>query len=218
MTRRFRNRLEAGERLGPEVRRRIGDEAAWVLAIPRGGVAVGYGVAKALRAPMEILVARKIGAPHNPELGIGAISHGGVTVWNNELIGALGLSPSELERLKAREALELKRREHVYRRGRPMPDLGGRTAVVVDDGLATGITARAAVEAARGLNAARVVLAVPVCAPESARELRPYVDDLICLEAPDHFYAVGVWYVDFPQMTDEEVLAYFEAANRSVNC
>ncbi len=214
MQRRFRNRLEAGELLGATLQQYALEQPVWVMGIPRGGVVVAYGVAKALKAPLDAIVARKIGAPNNPELGIGAISQGGVTLWNESLVNALNLSPTELERLRQKEALELTRREHVYRGNRPLPNLQGVTVVVVDDGLATGITAQAAVESVRRMGAKHTILAVPVCAPGSFEMMEGYVDRLLCLEQPDKFHAVGLWYVDFPQVSDEEVLAYIDAANR----
>lgn len=217
MMRRFRNRLEAGRLLGERLRQESLRRPVWVLAVPRGGVEVGYAIARALQAPMEVIIARKIGAPGNPELGIGAVSYGGTIVWNEPLVRALGLSEAQLRRLADDEYLELRRREHVYRRNRPMPSLKGTTVILTDDGLATGITARAAIEAIRAMNPAEIVLAVPVCAPESAEEIRPLVDRMICLLTPSPFYAVGMWYQEFPQLMDDEVLAYLEAAQDNIN-
>ncbi len=217
MMRRFRNRLEAGRLLGERLRQESLRRPVWVLAVPRGGVEVGYAIARALQAPMEVIIARKIGAPGNPELGIGAVSYGGTIVWNEPLVRALGLSEAQLRRLADDEYLELRRREHVYRRNRPMPSLKGTTVILTDDGLATGITARAAIEAIRAMNPAEIVLAVPVCAPESAEEIRPLVDRMICLLTPSPFYAVGMWYQEFPQLMDDEVLAYLEAAQGNIN-
>ncbi len=212
--RRFRNRLEAGRLLGEKLREASLRRPIRVLAIPRGGVEVGYAIGRTLGVPMEAIVARKIGAPGNPELGVGAISYGGTVVWNEELVRALGLSPQQLKRMAADELLELRRREHVYRRGRPMPPLEGTTVILTDDGLATGITARAAVEALRRTRPREIILAVPVCAPEAADEMTSAVDRLVCLMMPEPFYAVGMWYEEFPQLADDEVLAYLEAGAR----
>lgn len=176
-----------------------------VLGLPRGGVVVGAGVALALQAPLDVVVVRKLGAPGNPELGIGAVAEGGVTVLNDGLIRRLGVTAAELDEVAAREHAELGRRRVAYREVGEPESLDGRDAVVVDDGLATGYTARAAIEAARRRGAARVILAVPVAANETAREISSMVDELICIESPRMMLGVGASYRDFQQTSDAEV-------------
>jgi putative phosphoribosyl transferase len=200
----FRDRRHAGRLLGERVRA-LGLSRPIVLGLPRGGVVVAAEVAQALGAPLDVLVVRKLGAPGNPELGIGAIAEGGVSVLNESLIARLGVRPRDLEAVTQREARELERRTAAYRRGRAPLELGGGTAVVVDDGLATGYTARAAVAAARRRGASSVVLAVPVAAPETVREFAPLVEAVVCVEMPEFLYAVGASYADFSQTRDEEV-------------
>lgn len=176
-----------------------------VLGLPRGGVVVAAGVARALGAPLDVLVVRKLGAPGNPELGMGAIAEDGVTVLNQGLIARLRVSPAEVEVVAGREHRELVRRTEAYRGGRPPIPLAGRSVVVVDDGLATGYTARAAIAAVRARGAATVVLAVPVAAPEAVAELSALVEEVVCVESPELLFAVGAAYADFSQTTDGEV-------------
>jgi predicted phosphoribosyltransferase len=183
-----------------------------VLALPRGGVPVAAEVARALGAPLEVLVARKLGAPHQPELGIGALAEGGVRVVDPAAVRALHLAPADVEAVATREAAELDRRVHRYRGDRPLPDLAGRTAVVVDDGLATGVTASAALRAAVAAGPARLVLAVPVGSPDTATRLAAeHGVEVVCLEQPWDLRSVGRWYRDFAQTTDDEVLALLAA-------
>ncbi len=207
----FRDRRHAGVLLGEQVRLLALSDPV-VLGLPRGGVVVAAEVARALGAPLDVLVVRKLGAPGNPELGIGAIAEGGVTVLNDGLIARLRVSPAEIEAVAEREHRELVRRTAAYRRGRSPLPLQGRSAVVVDDGLATGYTARAAVAAARARGAAVLVLAVPVAAPETAAEFSGLVDRVVCVEAPDLLFAVGAAYADFSQTGDEEVERLLAAA------
>ncbi|MFE2262393.1 phosphoribosyltransferase [Streptomyces griseosporeus] len=212
---RFRDREEAGRELGARLRLlREKDELPRpvVLALPRGGVTVALEVARALDAPLDVLVARKIGAPFQPELGVGALAGDGPPLYDRESLARLGLTEAELAPVVRRERAELKRRERLYRQGRPAADLSGRTAVVVDDGLATGVTARAALRAVRGGAPRRVVLAVPVSSPQAARLLSPEVDELVCLAQPSDFRAVGLWYDDFEQLSDDDVLRALRAA------
>jgi putative phosphoribosyl transferase len=202
----FRDRIHAGHLLGERLRAE-GVEHPVVLGLPRGGVVVAAEVARLLEAPLDIIVVRKLGAPGNPELGLGAIAEEGVTVYNQTLISHLGVAAEALEQVADEEHRELERRSDLYRRGRKPVSLDGRSAVIVDDGLATGYTARAAIEAARCRGAESVVLAVPVAAPEIVDEMRALVDRLICLETPDFMFAVGAAYSDFGQTTDVEVQA-----------
>ena len=200
----FRDRRHAGVLLGERVRA-LGPVRPVVLGLPRGGVVVAAEVARALGAPLDLLVVRKLGAPGNPELGIGAIAEGGVAVHHEALIARLRVSRGELDEVARRESAELDRRTRAYRRGRPPLALTGCTAVVVDDGLATGYTARAAVAAAWARGAAAVVLAVPVAAPETVAEFASLVDRVVCVEMPDFLFAVGASYADFSQTGDDEV-------------
>lgn len=201
---RYENRRDAGQRLG-EILRNSELRNPVVLALPRGGVPVAFEVARALAAPLEIFVSRKIGAPHHKEFGIGAIAEGGVTVFDERSVTALGLTPAELQALAAAEEVEVRRRVAAYRKGRPLPALGGRDAVLVDDGLATGVTAEAALRSLRGHHPRRLVLAVPVCAAPTRNRMASTADEVVCVMAPASFLSVGSWYRDFSQTTDEEV-------------
>ncbi len=216
----FADRAEAGRSLGQLIVE-LGGRAAGgplsaaalaaappvILGLPRGGVPVAYEVARALRAPLDVLVARKIGAPGNPELGIGAIAEGGVRVLNGEIMRSLLISQEELEHGTARAERELAERASLYRTQRPRIPLTGRTAIIVDDGLATGATARAAIGGARALGAAAVVLAVPVGAAATVQALGEQADQVICLTQPEPMWAIGMWYEDFSQIPDEHVQA-----------
>ncbi|MFF3850298.1 phosphoribosyltransferase [Streptomyces sp. NPDC002328] len=206
---RFRDRGQAGRTLAEllSARQERGDlPDPVVLALPRGGVAVAVEVARALDAPLDVLVVRKIGAPHQQEYGVGAIAGDGEPLYDEQALDRLGLSESRLAPVVERERRELRRRERLYRQGRPAPDLRGRTAIVVDDGLATGGTARAALRAVRRLGPRRTVLAVPVGSPEAVNLLRAEADELICPHQPSSFMAVGLWYEDFEQLSDDDVL------------
>lgn len=203
----FYDRVDAGRRLATQLRCcRDPDDRPLVLALPRGGVVVGYEVARALAAPLDVIVARKVGAPAHRELGIGAIAPGGVRVIDPTTVRMLGIRRDEIDAIVAEETVEMQRRIARFRGDRPAPDLHDRTVILVDDGLATGVTARAAIRSIRAEGPRRLVLAVPVCAPETAEALRDEVDDLVCVEMPPDFVAVGLWYDDFSQTTDEEVL------------
>ena len=202
---RFADRHEAGVRLADELEGR-GLHDPVVLALPRGGVPVAFEVAQRLGAPLEVVVARKLGAPAQPELGIGAIAEGGEPIYDDALLVRLGLRATTLEDVVARERTELQRRIEHYRGTRPLPELAGRDAVVVDDGLATGVTARAALRALRAHAPRRLLLAVPVGAPASVAALGTEADEVICLHAPGGFSAVGQWYRVFDQTDDATVL------------
>jgi predicted phosphoribosyltransferase len=209
----FADREDAGRQLALRLIQ-YQQEQPIILALPRGGVPVAYEVAEALHTPLEALPVRKLGRPGQRELGIGAIALGGEPILDWEAIRTFGISTSALARVEAEERAELDQQRRLFRDDRPMPDLHGRTAIIVDDGLATGVTARAAVQAVRALGARWVVLAVPVCAPESAAELRADVDDLVCCACPQHFFAVGLWYRDFRPTPDETVVWLLGLARR----
>jgi putative phosphoribosyl transferase len=183
-----------------------------VLALPRGGVPVAFEVAQALGAPLDVFLVRKLGMPGHEEFAIGAIASGGVTVLNEETLRDYGVSGEQVEAVVEAEQRELERRERRYRGDRTFPNLTGRTVVLIDDGLATGSTMRAAVAALREERPARVIVAVPTAPPETCEELRGIVDEMVCLMTPDPFYAVGLWYEDFSQTTDEEVRELLERA------
>jgi putative phosphoribosyl transferase len=211
---RFHDRREAGRALGERLAelRKAGalPGPVLVLGLPRGGVPVGAEVARALDAPLDVLVARKIGAPIQPELAVGALAGDDPPLWDQRSLELLGLSQQDLLPLVDQERAELYRRTELYRRGRPAPELAGRSVVVVDDGLATGFTARAALRSVRGRQAARLVLAVPVGARDSVEALTVEADEVVCLYQPWAFGSVGRWYENFDQLSDADVLALLE--------
>lgn len=209
----FQDRTDAGRQLATAVSR-FRDESPIVVALPRGGVPVAYEVARALSAPLDVLVARKLGAPGHPELGIGAIAQGGALYLNAALVARTGATEAYLRHVAREESAEMARRLRVYRGDRAPLDVKGRTVILVDDGLATGATTRAAVRALRQLSPRAIVLAVPVCAAETATALRAEVDELVSLLTPEDFYAVGAWYRDFDQTSDAEVVALLGRATQ----
>ena len=202
----FVDRRDAGLRLGERLRGLPGAEDAVVLGLPRGGVPVAFQVARALGVPLDVIVVRKLGVPYQPELGFGAIGEGGVRVLNPDVLRLAGVTPEEMAEVERRERVELERRARRFRGDRAPVDLTGRTVIVVDDGIATGGTARAACRVARAHGASWVVLAVPVGAPETIASLREDADEVVCLYTPDHFSAIGAWYDDFSQTCDEDVV------------
>lgn len=203
---RFADRQDAGRQLAERLLP-LADENPIVLALPRGGVPVAREVALALGAPLDFLAVRKLGAPHNPEYGIGAIAEDGTQVIDPEAIAILGIRNGVLKTIVARETDELRRRVRRYRGERPPVDVSGRTVIVVDDGVATGVTDSAALRAVRRRGPRRLILAVPVCPPDTERRLREDADEVICLNTPPRFFGVGQWYEDFSQVSDEEVLS-----------
>ncbi len=206
---RFNNREDAGRQLAERLAR-YRDEEPIVLALPRGGVPVGYEISHALQAPLDVFIARKLGAPGRPELAIGAIAQGGVRVLNTYTVQALGIAEEYLEQVAARETAEIERRLRLLRGDRPEPEVRGRTVILVDDGLATGATALAAIRALHRRAPRRLVLAVPVCAEQTAEDIRPEVDDLVCLKTPSNLLAISLWYRNFEQVPDEEVIELLE--------
>jgi putative phosphoribosyl transferase len=203
----FEDRAEAGRRLAEELGEYAGRPGLLVLGLPRGGVPVAYEVAEALGAPLDVFLVRKLGVPGHEELAMGAIATGGVRVMNDDVVRMLRVPDRAVEEVAAREARELERREAAYRGGRPAPDVRGRTVILVDDGLATGSTMRAAVRALHAEGVAELVVAVPVAAPETCAAIRAEVDRIVCALTPEPFLAVGLWYRDFSQTTDDEVRA-----------
>ncbi|HEX5198688.1 MAG TPA: phosphoribosyltransferase family protein [Actinoplanes sp.] len=203
----FADRDEAGRLLGNEVARRLGHDHSrpLVLALPRGGVPVAVRVAARIGGDLDIVLARKIGAPGRPEFGVGAIAEDGPPVFDEGSLAYLGITADDLADVVNAERSELARRVRRYREGRPAPQVIGRTVILVDDGLATGVTARAALRWLRGRSPRRTVLAAPVCAPQAAQSIAADADTVICLSAPPSFRAVGQWYEDFRQLTDEDV-------------
>lgn len=211
----FKNRKDAGRQLVPLLLK-FKSEKPVVLALPRGGVPVGYEIAMALDAPLDVIVARKLGAPGQPELGIGAVVDGDhhLSVLNEDVMSLLNVSADYLNREVAQQLQEIRRRQELYRGGHPPEKILGRTVIVVDDGIATGGSMRAALRGARRGNPQRLVLAVPVAPPDTIESLRPEVDVVICLSTPAFFHAVGQFYRDFSQTTDEEVIHLLEAARQ----
>jgi len=208
----YRDRHDAGRVLASLLERYAGRQDVIVLALPRGGVPVAAEVARHLGAPLDVFIVRKLGVPGYEELAMGALASGGVRVLNQEVVGELGISEPVIERVVAVQQQELARREQLYRGGRPPLDVAGRTVILVDDGLATGSTMRAAVAGLRRRAPSRVVIAVPVAATSTCEALSGEVDDIVCARTPEPFLAVGLWYEDFSQTTDEEVRAELDRA------
>ena len=201
----FTNRAEAGELLAARFTELADRDDAIVLALPRGGVPVGYEVARSLRVPLDVFVVRKLGVPGHEELAMGAIASGEVRLINHEVVDALGIPAELIDQVARREKAELERRERLYRGSRPPASLTNKTVILTDDGLATGSTMRAAVAAIRRQEPAGIIVAVPVGAPSTCDEMRDVADDVVCLRTPEPFVAVGLWYRDFSETSDAEV-------------
>ena len=209
----FPNRFHAGRVLAAKLMKYAGRPDVVVLALPRGGVPVGYEVARALGAPLDVFLVRKLGVPGYEELAIGAIASGNVVVVNEPVVRSLGIGPEVIDSVVEKERRELERREREYRQSRPAVEGAGNVVILVDDGLATGSTMRAAAEALRAQSPRRIVVAVPVAAPEICEEFKHLVDETVCALTPEPFQAVGQWYEDFSQTTDEEVRELLERAS-----
>ena len=208
----FSDRRAAGRVLARALAAYGGQRNVLVLALPRGGVPVAFEVAKALRAPLDVFAVRKLGVPGHEELAMGAVASGGITIVDERLISMLGLRDEDVQQIKRHELEELQRREGAYRDNRPRPSVSGKSVIVVDDGLATGSSMRAAVEALREKKPARIVAAIPVGAPETCERLRYVADDVVCVLEPPDFGAVGAHYLDFRQTSDDEVRVLLDAA------
>jgi putative phosphoribosyl transferase len=214
MIERFRNRTEAGFLLAKKLAAYANRPDVLVLALPRGGVPVGFEVAKALHAPLDVVIVRKLGTPGQEELAMGAITSGGVRVLNDRVVQAFGISESEIDSVAAKEQEELERRERLYRGRRAAPAIRNRTVILVDDGIATGTTIRVAIAALKTQSPSRLVVAVPVAPLSTCEELREEVDEVVCLLSPGEFWAISLWYQNFPQTSDEEVCNLLGRANR----
>jgi putative phosphoribosyl transferase len=201
----FKNRTDAGRKLAARLAHYRDRGDVLVLALPRGGVPVAYEVAKELKAPLDVFLVRKLGVPGHEELALGAIAAGGVRVISEDLVNYLGIPDGVIDAIAAREQRELERRARAYREDRPLPDVKDHIVILIDDGLATGSTMRAAVASLRLLKPKRIVVAVPVSSPETCDELRSEVDEIVCAVTPQNFQGVGLWYEDFSQTSDEEV-------------
>lgn len=214
MVRGFRDRKEAGLLLATELAAYAHLPNVLILAFPRGGVPVGFEVAKALQVPLDVVLVRKLGVPGEEELAMGAIATGGVRVLNESVVRMCQISPREIEWIGAQEELELQRRERLYRGGRPAPVIRDRVVILVDDGIATGATMRVAITALRTQRPASIIVAIPVGPMSACEELRTEVDQVVCLRSPREFAAISLWYENFTQVTDDEVCDLLERANR----
>ena len=213
----FKDRRDAGTKLADKLSRYAGCSDGIVLALPRGGVPVAYEVARALNLPLDIFIVRKLGLPGREELAIGAIASGGVRILNADIVRMLSIPEEVIHFVAKRELQELQRREKLYRRDRAFPTVRDRTVILIDDGLATGASMRAAVSGLRAQHPGRIVIAVPTAAPEACEAFRTEVDEVICAITPELFYGVGRWYEDFSQVTDEEVRILLDEANRQLS-
>jgi putative phosphoribosyl transferase len=208
----FKDRRDAGIELAKQLNHYKDRENVTVLGLPRGGVPVAFEVAKALEAPMDVFLVRKLGVPGHEELAMGAIASGGVRVLNEGVVGALDIPSRLIDKIAEREQEELERREQAYRGGKPQLNNSGKTVILVDDGLATGSSMRAAVEGLRAQGPEKIIVAVPTASPETCEAFENDVDEIVCAETPSPFYGVGLWYTDFSQTSDEEVRALLQEA------
>ena len=215
MFRLFKDRRDAGVQLAAKLAAYANDPSVLVLGLPRGGVPVAYEVSRALSAPLDVFVVRKLGVPGHRELAMGAIASGGVRVLNEEVLRVLNISSAMIDMVAAQEQKELERQQRLYRGDAPFPELSGRKIIVVDDGLATGSTMRAAVRALRQSEPARIIVAAPVAAAETYGSLGREADEVVCCEVPESFYAVSMWYEEFGQTSDQEVRDLLQAADHA---
>lgn len=211
----FNDRADAGKRLAERLSEYANREDVLILALPRGGVPVAFEVAKELNLKMDIFIVRKLGVPGNEELAMGAIASGNIRVLNEDVIRSFRIPQTEIDESTANELRELERRERIYRKNRLMPKISGSTVILIDDGLATGATMRAAVAAVKTKNPEKVIIAVPVAAPDTCNDFGGEVDEVICVATPEPFYGVGAWYEDFSQTTDKEVCELLDRAAKT---
>jgi putative phosphoribosyl transferase len=211
----FLDRTDAGKRLAIRLEPYANQRDVVVLALPRGGVAVAYEICKQLHAPLDVVLVRKLGAPGQEELAMGAITLGDIKVFNAEIIQSLQIPEHVIERVVAKERAELERRNQLYRKGRALPDLKHKTVILVDDGIATGATIRAAIAIIKTLQPAKIIVAVPVAAATTCEEIAQLVAGVVCLEKPEPLYGIGMWYAEFPQLTDSEVISFLDDAQKS---
>ncbi len=210
----FNDRTDAGKRLSERLSEYANREDVLILALPRGGVPVAFEVAKELNLKMDIFIVRKLGVPGNEELAMGAIASGNIRVLNEDVIRSFRIPQKAIDEATANELGELERRERIYRKNRPVPKISGSTVILIDDGLATGATMRAAVAAVKTKNPAKVIIAVPVAAPDTCSDFGSEVDEVMCVATPEPFYGVGAWYEDFSQTTDKEVCDLLDKATK----
>jgi predicted phosphoribosyltransferase len=204
--RQFKDRRQAGQLLAKQLANYANNPDILILALPRGGVPVAFEIAKKLNLPLDVYIVRKLGAPEHEELAVGAIASDNTVVFNHDILHSLSLDASQLHAVIEKERHELERRNKLYRKQAPFPDIMGKTIIMVDDGIATGATLRAAVAAIKKSNPAKIIIAVPVGAPDTCEALKEEVDQLVCILSPQPLYSVGAWYETFPQTTDEEVI------------
>lgn len=209
----FEDRKDAGKKLGSALMSHVENENCLILALPRGGVPVAYEAARELGVPMDILLVRKLGVPGQEELAMGAIASGGIQVLNKGLINMLGIPEESIDTVAKREDQEMKRRERIYRGNNPALEIKGKTVIIVDDGLATGATMRAAAEALRARNPGKIIVAAPVASPDTCEALNVVADEVVCLQTPQPFSSVGQWYKNFDQTSDEEVTELLNKSN-----
>ncbi len=212
---RFKNRIEAGQLLADRLKSYSGSKDLLILGLPRGGVPVAWEVAKRLNALFDVILVRKLGVPQNKELAMGAIAPGGIRILNNEIIRALGISQETINEVASEESQELERREKLFRNKRPQPLVRGKTVIIIDDGIATGSTMRAVIAILKSHRPAELIVAVPVAPASTLNEISSLVDRVVCLIVPEEFYAIGPWYEDFSQTTEDEVCAILSQANAS---
>lgn len=213
-TERLHDRVQAGRLLAKKLMQHANRDDVMVLGLPRGGIPVAYQISKALHAPLDAFLVRKLGTPGQEELAMGAIAMGGIRIFNPEVVDSLHISKKEIEAVSAQEEAELERRNKTYREGKPVPNVKNRIVILVDDGLATGATMRAAIDALKQQQPKKIIVAVPVAPRDTYEKFKKLVDEIICLQLPAPFYSIGQWYENFPQTSDEEVLELLRENDR----